>query len=183
MKEQDAWLPIALCSNHKPIKLSQKRKKITILPKIPYVSSCKGLEKRPKDIQMYDMLQCKDFRFNHPSPCSYRALFPTSWKTWHGKALITVLFHRQIFFSKDTVFIFMRKEHLTWESSASNFSESVVAIISNCSAFCTGKVVSGKYTEHWQVPSSSTVPDTLPKSCNNKSLGEKSLIFFSGINS
>lgn len=61
MKEQEAWLPIALCSNHKPIKLSQKRKNITIPPKIPYASSYKGLEKRPKDIQMYDTLQCQRF--------------------------------------------------------------------------------------------------------------------------
>lgn len=61
MKEQEAWFPIALCSNLKPIKMSQKRQNITILPKIPYASSCKGLEKRPKDVQMYDMLQCQRF--------------------------------------------------------------------------------------------------------------------------
>lgn len=125
MKEQDAWLPIALCSNHKPIKLSQKRKNITILPKIPYASSCKGLEKRHKDIQMYDMLQCKDFRFNHPSPCSYRALFPASWKACHGKALITVLFHpqRHNFYIYEKRTPYLRKFCLKflWECCGYNF--------------------------------------------------------------
>lgn len=62
--------------------------------------------------------------------------------------LTAVLYRRQPFFRKDADVILKTKEHLTLESSASNFSESVVAIISNCSAFCTGKVVSGRYTEH-----------------------------------
>lgn len=60
------------------------------------------------------------------------------------------------------------KEHLTLDSSLSNFCDRVWAMISNFSTFCTGNVVSGRYTEHWHIPWSSKEPDTLANSCNYK---------------
>jgi len=155
--------------------MSQKRKNTTLLPEMPRASSCKGLEQKLRIFKCMTCCSIRDLRFNHPSPCPHRALFPAVWKTGHRKVLTAVLFHRKPFFSKGTIVIFVRKEHLTWESSASNFCKSVVAITCNCSAFCTGKVVSGKYTEHWQLPWSSREPVTLAKNCKNKAIMKKNV--------
>lgn len=176
-RKQEAWFPPVLYSNHRTIKVSLKGK-------ILHAFSCKGLKKKLRIFKCTTRYSVRDLRFNHPSPCPYRDLSPAVWETGHRKVLTAVLFHRKPFFSQDTIVIFARKEHLTWESSASNFCKSVVAITCNCSTFSTGKSVSGKYTEHWQLPWSSREPVTLAKSCKNKAIMKKKmLMYFSRTNS
>lgn len=58
-----------------------------------------------------------------------------------------------------------KNKQLTLESSFSNFLEIVWAVISKRSTLSTGKVVSGRITEHWQVPRSSTEPVKLETDC------------------